>query len=187
MRKEDQKAISEYLGVEPIKINSKVVTAQLRNRLYWTNIPQYSKIQEKDIELQDILTSGYTDRKKSRALMEGDSRPTTTQYRRFHRYQKFNNLIFKDEAHYNACKTHYDTHFKGLSAKEIDKKIESENISLEVYEGIRYLNKTERERLQGVPEGYTKSLSENHAASLLGDGWTVPVIEHLFKGLLDKE
>jgi DNA (cytosine-5)-methyltransferase 3A len=37
------------------------------------------------------------------------------------------------------------------------------------------------ERLQGFPDGYTSILSKAKAGSLLGDGWTLPVIEHIFK------
>ena len=39
------------------------------------------------------------------------------------------------------------------------------------------------ERLQGVPEGYTSVVSRNESTSLLGDGWTIPVIAHIFSGL----
>jgi hypothetical protein len=34
--------------------------------------------------------------------------------------------------------------------------------------------------LQGVPEEYVKYMSEKDAADVLGDGWTVPVIAHIF-------
>ena len=47
----------------------------------------------------------------------------------------------------------------------------------------RILNQTELERLQTVPEGYTSILSRNESASLLGDGWTVDVIKHIFKNI----
>lgn len=186
MKKSDQDAISDYLGVQPIKINSKVVTAQLRNRLYWTNIPQVKEIQESHINLSNILESGYTDREKARALLQSDSRPLADPLRMFHRYYStgFLTLVFKDKNHYDSCKAHYDKHFKGMSAQEITDTRDSVDIS--VYNGIRLLTQTERERLQGVPEGYTSILTENQAASLLGDGWTVPVIKHLFSGLLSE-
>jgi len=48
---------------------------------------------------------------------------------------------------------------------------------------VRYLNKTELERLQTVPEGYTSILKRDDAACLLGDGWTVDVIAHIFKNI----
>lgn len=48
---------------------------------------------------------------------------------------------------------------------------------------IRYLNQTELERLQTLPEGYTQMLTRNQAANVIGDGWTVDVIAHIFSGL----
>ena len=46
---------------------------------------------------------------------------------------------------------------------------------------IRLLNKTELCRLQGFPDDYCDILTRNKAASLLGDGWTLPIVEHFFK------
>ena len=48
---------------------------------------------------------------------------------------------------------------------------------------MRYLNRNEMERSQNVPENYTSIVSEKEAASLLGDGWTVDVIAHIFKNI----
>ena len=67
MKKESQDVISEYLGVEPIAINSNLVSAQNRHRLYWTNIP-FSIPHDKGIVLADILEDGVTDREKSHCL-----------------------------------------------------------------------------------------------------------------------
>ena len=55
MKQEYQDIISDYLGVQPIKINSSLVSAQNRNRLYWTNIPNISQPLDKDIILKDVL------------------------------------------------------------------------------------------------------------------------------------
>ena len=140
------------MGVEPIRINSQLVSAQLRDRLYWTNIPNVNQPKDKHIYLQDILTSGYTDRKKARALLVSDSRPLVSKDKMLRRYKKtgFTTIVWEDKD--DDC-------------------------------SIRYLNQIELERCQTVPEGYTKSLSRNEAANLLGDGWTVDVIVHLFKNL----
>ena len=54
MKKEWQNVISEYLGVEPIEINSNLVSAQYRRRLYWTNIPNIKHPKDKKIKLSDI-------------------------------------------------------------------------------------------------------------------------------------
>ncbi len=180
MKKEDREVITNLLGVEPIKINSKTVSGQLRNRLYWTNIP-FESIETKDIRLNDLLENGWSDRDKARCLLESDSRPLRSEVKMFHRYYSsgFTTVIFKSEEHYNECVKHYENNFRGMSAKQIDES----NIHTDIYDGLRYLNQAELERLQTVPEGYTSILPRNQAASLLGDGWTVNVIAHIFKGL----
>ena len=98
MKKKDEDIITEAMGVKPIRINSKLVSAQLRDRLYWTNIPNVTVPEDKGILLQDILTSGYTDREKARALLVSDSRPLTTKERMIRRYRKtgFTTLIWEE-------------------------------------------------------------------------------------------
>ena len=85
MSKENQDIVSDALGVQPIVINSKDVSGQLRHRLYWTNIP-FTHPERKEVTLQEILTEGWTDREKSRCLLESDSRPSATPVKMFHRY-----------------------------------------------------------------------------------------------------
>ena len=149
MKDYDRDNITELMGVIPIRINSKLVAPQLRDRYYWTNIDGVTLPADKGVCLQDILTSGYTDRKKARALLVSDSRPLTSKDRMIHRYKTtgFTTLIWEDKNDDNS---------------------------------VRYLNQTELERCQTVPEGYTKCLTRNEAADVLGDGWTIDVIAHIF-------
>jgi hypothetical protein len=149
MKKEDEDFISELMGVPPIRINSKLVSAQLRDRLYWTNIPGVSLPKSKNIILQDILTSGFADRKKARALLVSDSRPLKDKARMLRRYRTtgFTTIIWEEQDNDNS---------------------------------IRYMNQVELERCQTVPEGYTKCLTRNEAADVLGDGWTIDIISHIF-------
>ena len=163
MPSEDYETISQTLGTYPVNINSELVSAQMRNRFYWTNIgekyynlfgfPTCAIPQPKDkkIYLQDVLTSGFADRKKARCLTESDSRPEVSKESMLKRYfgTGFRTLIFED-----------------LNDKE---------------NSCRWLNQTELERLQTLPEGYTKILDRNKAAGVIGDGWTVDVIAHIFK------
>ena len=153
MKEEDKNIISNLFGVRPIRINSSLVSPALRNRLYWTNIPNVSQPKDKGIKLKDILESGYTDRDKARALLSSDSRPLTTKSRMIHRYRStgFTTLIFEDP---NFTE-----------------------------ESCRYMTQTELERCMTVPDGYTKSVSRNQAAHHLGNGWTVEVIKHIFKNM----
>lgn len=183
MDKKDKEIISELLGVEPIKIQSDLISGQLRNRLYWTNIKVTNQPIDKNITLNDILVDGWSDRKKSRCLLESDSRPLKTPLKMFHRYYStgFTTLIFKSKNHYQECVEHYNTYFKGMSAKDIDKI--SSQIDCSIYNGVRYLYQSELEKLQTIPSGYTSILDRNTAAGILGDGWTADVIAHILKGM----
>ena len=149
MKNEDRDFLSECMGVEPIRINSKLVSAALRDRYYWTNIPGVTQPEDKGITLQSILTSGYTDRVKARALLVSDSRPLRDKERMMHRYRNtgFTTIVWEEKGNDDS---------------------------------IRYLNQTELERCQTVPEGYTKCLTRNEAADVLGDAFTVDVIAHIF-------
>ena len=61
MKQEFQDIISEHLGVEPVMINSALVSAQSRKRLYWTNIPGVTQPKDKGIVLKDILEESPED------------------------------------------------------------------------------------------------------------------------------
>ena len=178
MKKEDKDFITELMGVEPLNINSSLVSPCMRNRLYWTNICNKDDIhiEDKHIYLQDILTDGYTNRKKGRSLLVSDSRPLNTPIKMFHRYYSsgFTTLVFKSEEHYNKCKNYYAQHYRGMKAKDIPIN------DTDIFDGVRYLNQEELEKCQTVPKGYTKCLTRNEAADVLGDGWTVDVIAHIF-------
>lgn len=64
MKQEYQDVISEHLGVQPVMINSALVSAQSRKRLYWTNFDVFQP-EDKCIYLIDIIESGWTDSMKS--------------------------------------------------------------------------------------------------------------------------
>jgi hypothetical protein len=147
MKNEDRDFLTKCMGVEPIRINSKLVSAALRDRYYWTNIKGITQPEDKGITLQSILTSGYTDREKARALLVSDSRPLVDKQKMLHRYKKFTTIVWEEKGNDDS---------------------------------IRYLNQTELERCQTVPEGYTKCLTRNEAADVLGDAFTVDVIAHIF-------
>ena len=61
MKKQYQDVITEYMGVEPIEINSALVSAQNRRRLYWTNIPNVGQPEDKGIVLRDIIETSVSD------------------------------------------------------------------------------------------------------------------------------
>lgn len=108
-------------------------------------------------------------------MLVSDSRPLRTPLKIHHRGAAYSFItpIYQDREHYERCRDFYDENFRGLPAKEMF-------YDGDVFDGIRHLTKTERERLQTMPEGYCASLTENEAADVLGDGWTVDVIAHIF-------
>jgi site-specific DNA-cytosine methylase len=153
MKDEDRDYLSKCMGVEPLRINSKLVAPALRDRYYWTNIEGVTQPEDKGITLQSILTSGYTDRQKARALLVSDSRPLADKKKMLHRYKKFTTIVWEEKGNDDS---------------------------------IRYLNQTELERCQTVPEGYTKCLTRNEAADVLGDAFTVDVIAHILSFIKTK-
>ena len=82
--------------------------------------------------------------------MEGECRPHTDNYKRYLRYK---NKSFVTVVFNSADLNPYDN---------------------------RILNQSEIERLQTLPEGYTKGFTRNETASMCGNGWTVDVISHIF-------
>jgi len=207
MKQEWIDVISEYMEVKPININSKLLSPALRNRFYWTNIAKIEQPEDTRVTLQSILEKGVTDREKSRALLESDSRPLATPSRMWHGYKStgFTTLIFKDKELLlrvkEATKKGYvdirdmegvDLSFptsktrRGRHMKEKSNCLTKTPNEYYIFEkgDLRYMTQTELERCQTVPDGYTKIVSRNKAASLLGNGWTVEVIKHIFKKLL---
>ena len=182
MKKDDKDFISELMVVEPYLINADIVSPALRKRYYWTNIKPENEIEKVDISLNDILTTGWSDREKARCLAVIDSRPNSTPVKMFHRYYStgFTTLIFKDEQHYKDCVAEYEKLSGGkrkVAASELD------GYTGHVFDGVRYMNQDELEKCQCVPSGYTKCLTRNEAADVLGDGWNIDVITHFFKGM----
>ena len=182
MKDEDRDFITNLMGVQPIKINAEKVSPALRNRYYWTNIKQNYDIVENNICLNDILENGWSDRVKARNLLVSDSRPLTTPVKMFHRYYStgFTTLIFKSKEHYQECVKEYERLTGGkrkIAAKELN------GYTGTIFNGVRYLSQNEFEKCQCVPNGYTKCLSRNEAADVLGDGWNIKVIKYFFQNI----
>jgi DNA-cytosine methyltransferase len=219
--------MSRALGVYPVRINSSLVTAQLRDRYYWSNIRTKETMfdivtdipQPKDrgIMFKDILTSGFTKYDKSPCVMEGMYKDIYKDMHKFkihiqkREYDGFTNKIYaievKSDLIYEQdnelrCKTNTLKGFDVVTENDcIDLSfptsktrrgrvtkgkspclMESVNnlYALQNYT-VRNLTKTEFCRLQGFPDDYCDILSIQKSISLLGDGWTLPIIEHIFK------
>jgi DNA-cytosine methyltransferase len=247
-RKEDVGIMSRALGVYPVRINSSLVTAQLRDRYYWSNIrtkqdgmfgdivTDIPQPKDKGIIFKDIITGGTVERVKALALLESESRVCKSQESIKKRAEReFINMIYVDTDKHTCLKTYrkdgsqeylkrrnettgmitliYEVNNQ-LRVKTNTKQgydivtendcidlsfptsktrrarvtkgkspclMESQNNLYSYKDGIvRTVNQIEMERLQGFPDGYTSILSQAKAGSLLGDGWTLPIIEHIF-------
>lgn len=184
MKKEDVSILNEYLQCSPYKIDSKIIAPAMRKRLYWTNIP-LTPLKDNSVTLQSILTNGYTDREKARALIANSNSMTFSHtpslFRRY--YQKrFGTIIFESEENYNNCLKFFKQ-YENLSAEKYKEQTNKDKIFIEECNKIRLLTQNELETCMTVPIGYTKMLDYKKAANLLGDGWTIDVITHFFENI----
>lgn len=159
MTNADKEVFNREIGVLPIAINSSLVSAQQRNRLYWTNIPNVKLPQDRHILLSDILVDNpqreeiFLTRKTAFV-----NRKRNTMYVRVNG-DKSLPITARGYAAWN-------TQF-----------IEDEN-------GLRDLTIEEYRRLQTIPDWYDfGDLCKSKVTDLIGDGWTIEVIKHILKNL----
>jgi DNA (cytosine-5)-methyltransferase 3A len=246
--------MSRALGVYPVRINSSLVTAQLRDRYYWSNIRTKETMfdvvtdipypKDKGIMFKDIITGGTVERVKAGCLLHGDYKMFIKDEikqdiylkKRISNGQQTPNLVYVDTDKHVCLKTwngdgskqeylknrnettgmltliyevNNELRVKTNTAKGFDIVTENDCLDLSfptsttrrgrVTKGkspclmessnqlysykdgiVRTVNKIEMCRLQGFPDDYCDILSTAKAGSLLGDGWTLPVIEHIF-------
>lgn len=186
MKKEWSKIITDYISVKPIEINSSLVSAQDRKRLYWSNISNIIIPKDKKIILQNILTSNSKELEASK----------------FGKYEliknhtdiKDSNIIGYaiDIKGHDVLKRIYSIKGKAPtitanSGGNQEKKIALDNAK------YRTLIPLECERLQTLPDNYTKwginelekkvKISKTQRYKTIGNGWTIDVIAHIFKNL----
>lgn len=191
MKKEWEDIITEHLGVEPRKINSKIVSPQNRERVYWTNI-QFDEIESiysplKSI-LDDVDTTDYIE--KDGILF--DNRIPETQRElvsvvngeiRVAQATKLGYIVPNDYDGVNLCFPK-STSRRGRVIRQKSNCITCMGrVGVYYNRMFRYLTVTEMERAQTLPDGYTEGVSESARIEAIGNGWTQRVITHIFKGL----
>ena len=164
MKQDCRDIISKYLGVEPIEINSALVSAQNRKRLYWTNIPNVSQPKDKGILLIDVVfsnsMSNFTLSEKAIAYM--------------------NREVSGGRTHWDF-KHHSDTE-NPKSAAVVANFFKGVPYNVLKHNGlIRHFYPVECERLQTLPDGYTDGVSNAQRYKAIGNGWTVDVVAHILK------
>jgi DNA-cytosine methyltransferase len=165
MKKEFQNIITNLLGVEPIEIDSSLVSAQRRKRLYWTNIENIEKPIDKNINLRDILEKDY-DYFICRSNVQVNSG-----------YSSNKSVTL------TAAMGMGGGHIPMLIDEGFYQKFKKRYINGNDRIGLRLLSIVECERLQTVPDNYTSHVSNTQRYKMLGNGWTVDVIAHIFKNI----
>lgn len=196
MKKEYQDVISDLLGVQPIEINSALVSAQNRKRLYWTNIKGVGQPEDKGILLKDILLNSKNNYvyQFPHGCSKGGIRDLpkiSCVTKQFH--NNFFKLIHSEKAiqymnrvEPKSKRTKWD--FKFHSDINDDKSAcvvanffkGIPNNVLKDLECIRKFHPVECERLQTIPDNYTEGISDTQRYKSIGNGWTIDVISHIF-------
>jgi len=189
MKQDSMDVITEALGVEPVFINSRLVSAQNRQRYYWTNIPMDGLPDDKGILLKDVLEDGTVDRDKAHCIdanyfKGGNLKSYFEKHRRQLVFSK-DGLCHVGDADLSGngyIKRVYHPDGKAptlttMGGGHREPKVLTSDVSW------RKLTPLECERLQTVPEGYTDYVSNTQRYKMLGNGWTVDVITHIMKGM----
>ena len=172
--------ITRELGVEPILINSALVSAQSRQRLYWTNIPGVEQPEDRGILVRDILESGVCWKDKAYTLKAsaGHQGGPSNIIRSIETNGHFSANGVAEPVNITAGgKAH---HVYSVTDGFIE--IKGKKYPIRLPDGlyiIRKLTVNECKRLQTVPEWYHFSVSQTQAYKMLGNGWTVDVISHI--------
>lgn len=174
MNEESKQVISELLGCQPIFIDSRDFSAQQRPRYYWTNIPVDYSVTcsfKSTLVLKDIMQNNVDEK--------------------YYYYFPFVDVDMRKQV---CAKMEYKIH-------DIHKRIFNPNFKVHTLTTCgggntqkkvmdngraRKLTPLEYERLQTLPDGYTEGVADSHRYTVVGNGWTVDVIAHIFKGLKGK-
>lgn len=182
--------ISRRLGVQPVMINSALVSAQQRKRCYWTNIPNVTQPADKGILLKDIIDNAVPWQGKSYCLTANYSGAYLKNTLERHQRTMVAVPIRIGDIGSNA-QAHrvYSVHGKSisLSASKGGQGSGTGLYKIDLPDGdyiIRKLSPVECERLQTLPDNYTAGVSDRQRYRQLGNGWTVDVIAHILGGLI---
>ena len=163
MKADYQNVISGYLGVEPMRINSSLVSAARRDRLYWVNF-DVDMPEDRGITFDDI--NGNTTDWLSNTYIDKVSKWKAQQ-------DPLKNVTYIGTKAKLPC----------LTARGYN---QSHSGMILISDGTRYryLTNNEAELAMTLPIDYTKGISDRERARCLGNGWTAEVIVHILKHLI---
>lgn len=169
MKNSDRDAITSYLKVEPILIDSNLVSAQNRKRYYWTNIPNVQQPNDRNIKLSDIMISKDQVDKKwfhSQKAIDYMLREVGTSGRK---------------RLYNGQGVTFNGAEKSGTITANFKKGVPYNVFVYSENEMRKYMPEECEILQTLPIGYTSCICETKRYETIGNGWNVDTIAEILK------
>lgn len=216
MKKEWERVLTEAIGVPGVHINSALVSAQNRKRIYWTNIGNIKQPEDRGLLLRDVLQSEVDE--KYFLKEEVVKNLITHRERNKSEGNGFGAVFQKVDAKGHAVavggKGMYDlvespicVAMRGCDPENPSNRttgapteqrlepcstegktnclttVAKDNLLLSNEPRIRRLTPTECARLQTIPEWYKWQCSETQQYKMLGNGWTVEVIKHIFSHL----
>lgn len=166
-------AIDELMGVKRVFIDSRDFTGHIRKRYYWTNLP-IEEVKSREIKISDIIDDQPFDKDMSFFLNRTPYAPNES-------YDGIKTINPKDN---NGKQTwqrgrvyDVDGNCPTICASLFDLNITKD------HNHYRKLTINECEKLQGVPKDYTLGVPKGERGKMLGNGWTVDVIAHIFKNI----
>lgn len=172
MKQQHLDVITSFLGVEPVRINSALVSAQNRVRFYWCN-RKVEQPADHGIFLKDILEKNYSESELCDSGQINRLLNSTDVSKSFSKIDP-DKAVSMTARQYSNWKGTFITipvggriPFSVLALNEIT---------------YRKLSPLECERLQTLPDNYTEGVSNSQRYKMLGNGWTVDVIAHILRG-----
>lgn len=203
MSKKWEAVLTKAIGVEPVKINSNLLSAQNRKRLYWTNIAEITQPEDEGVSIRDILEDDVDEKYYlSQKAVEG-----MVNHARVHA-EKRNvfgaRIVFPEGKANTLCVSHASLEHNlivasrgrldadGVTRQHLEPRtdgksnclttVQKDNL-LQTGARLRRLTPTECARLQTVPDWYEWVAPDTQIYRMCGNGWTVRVIEHILKNL----
>jgi DNA (cytosine-5)-methyltransferase 3A len=182
--------ISQYLGVQPVRINSNLVSAQNRIRYYWTNIWDVPQPEDRGIYLKDIIepdawpfTFTIARTEEAKVIRREMSKKLGKDFSP----RSLKDFVVRTDGKANCITASFNE--KGAMLMKNTGKhpgVLVGHMQVKAYEWRRQ-TPVEWERLQGLPDNYTLApgVSKTQRYKMLGNGWQVDTIAHIFKPLSD--
>ena len=206
MRQDWVDVITELLGVSPILIDSALISAQHRERYYWTNIPNVTLPENRHIFMKSIVLSDVIPvaihnlyggfKEKTVRVFKGKSPTVRTAKGGGHIPSFVRKSILRSQETIEYIKNNFNndqellqyfyySNVDDIKLVEVVAKF-FEDISYRTFKNwniIRKFHPIECERLQTLPDHYTEGVSNTQRYRAIGNGFTIDVISHILSFL----